>query len=276
MSNYVVTEKHLSLRQKTPCLKKGAYEFIRRYGMSALGIACIVSAFSLTGAGNTSGQAREEAFDAAPAQDTLPSLDLDTENFVKYPHPEFSEGREGLFPSIDWSFIRQRKKAAEEPAWFRALRESNSYMGLFLEAAQKYNVPVLLLPAIAEQESGNNPWALNIAGKSYMPKSKEEALQTLRDNYKPSFDVGLMQVNSFWIRRLNLRVEDVFEPNVNITIAAYILDECFHTYGTNWKALGAYHHPPHKNSARSLNYAKVVWAKYLKLENWKAKYEEKS
>jgi soluble lytic murein transglycosylase-like protein len=206
-----------------------------------------------------------------------PHIDLDTENFEKYPHPEFPADEPALRP-IDWSFLSARLKearTAEEPAWLRALRARSSHMDLFLQASKKYNVPILLLPAIAEQESGNNPWALNIAGKGFMPKSKEEALRVLRDNYKESFDVGLMQVNSFWIRRFNLNIADAFEPAVNITLAAYILDECFHAYGADWKALGAYHHPPNRNTARSLNYAKVVWSRYLRLEKWKADFREK-
>jgi hypothetical protein len=239
-------------------------------------VLCMLVSVAATHAGNTAESGKDEASVALPAWENPPTLDLDTENFAKYPHPEFAEGRKTPFPPIDWSFIGERKKAAKEPAWLQSLRARNSHMDLFLEAAKKYNVPVLLLLAIAEQESGQNPWALNIAGKGYKPKSKEDALQTLRDNYKPSFDVGLMQVNSYWIKRFNLRVEDVFEPPVNITIAAYILDECFHAYGTDWKALGAYHHPPHKNAARSLNYAKVVWSRYLKMENWKNRFKETS
>jgi hypothetical protein len=242
---------------------------------AGLWIFCMLVTVAATHAGGKAEYGKEEATAALPAAGSSPNLDLDTGNFAKYPHPEFAEDAKPPFPPIDWSFIGERKKAAKEPAWLQSLRARNSHMDLFLEAAKKYNVPVLLLLAIAEQESGHNPWALNIAGQAYKPKSKEDALQTLRDNYKPSFDVGLMQVNSYWIKRFNLRVEDVFEPSVNIIIAAYILDECFHAYGTDWKALGAYHHPPHKNTTRSLNYAKVVWSRYLKLENWKLKYQEK-
>ena len=140
------------------------------------------------------------------------------------------------------------------------------HIDLFKRYANEHNVPVLLLLAIAEQESSFNPWALNIAGKSYQPGSKEEALEILKKNTQRSYDVGLMQINSYWLRKFELRAEDVIEPKVNIKMASYILDEAFHSYGANWKALGAYHHPPSKDSDRSLGYAKLVWARFLKLE----------
>jgi soluble lytic murein transglycosylase-like protein len=240
----------------------------------ALWILCMTTAVAAYG---STGNEKQETGDVI-TDDPFPTFDLDTENFAKYPHPEFSADRTPALSPIDWSFLSARRKAAkaaEEPAWLQALRARNGYMDLYLGASKKYNVPVLLLLAISEQESGHHPWALNIAGQGFKPKSKEDALRVLHENYKNSYDVGLMQVNSFWIRRLNLRVEDVFEPPVNITIAAYILDECFRVYGTDWKALGAYHHPPNKNTARSLNYAKVVWSRYLKLESWKNRFKEK-
>jgi len=145
-------------------------------------------------------------------------------------------------------------------------RNKTKYLDLFKKYANEHNVPVLLLLAIAEQESSFNPWALNIAGKSYQPGSKKEAMNILKKNTQRSYDVGVMQINSFWLRKFDLNAEDVIEPQVNIKIAAYILDEAFYSYGANWKALGAYHHPPTKDSKRSLDYAKKVWARFLKLE----------
>ena len=113
------------------------------------------------------------------------------------------------------------------PPWMLELQKNNPYLAEFVAAADTYNVPLLLLLAICDQESGRKPWALNIAGKTYLPDSLDSALRLLESNFKPSYDVGLMQINSYWIRRLRLRTEYVFEPKVNIHIAAYILDECF-------------------------------------------------
>jgi hypothetical protein len=200
--------------------------------------------------------------------------DLNTDLFTRYPHPAFNATTQKAFPPIDLSFLRDRKKAEREPGWLRALRSRLTYLDEFIKAANDYNVPLLLLLAIAEQESGFHPWALNIGGQPFKPKSREDAMMKLKAHYRPSYDVGLMQVNSYWMRRFELHPHDAFEPAINIVLGAYILNECFHAYGANWQALGAYHHPPNRNTARSLNYAKSIWGRYLRLQDWKNKYKE--
>lgn len=58
--------------------------------------------------------------------------------------------------------------------------------------------PAPLVEAIARQESGLNPLAVNIAGKSYYPATREEAAQLIQRAIAAgqSFDVGKMQINS--------------------------------------------------------------------------------
>ena len=58
--------------------------------------------------------------------------------------------------------------------------------------------PAPLVEAIARQESGMNPLALNVAGKSYYPATREEAEQLIRKAIAAgqSFDVGTMQTNA--------------------------------------------------------------------------------
>ena len=55
--------------------------------------------------------------------------------------------------------------------------------------------PAWLVEAIIRRESGGNPYALNVAGKSVYPSTRDEALRiiaaALQDGQ--SFDVGLMQ-----------------------------------------------------------------------------------
>lgn len=62
--------------------------------------------------------------------------------------------------------------------------------------------PDLLVEAIARQESGLNPLAVNVAGKSYYPATREEAerliLQAITAGQ--SFDVGKMQTNALHFR----------------------------------------------------------------------------
>ena len=125
--------------------------------------------------------------------------------------------------------------------------------------SEKYGVPLGLMVAIAQTESRFNPWALNIAGKSYSPKSKKEALGVLEKNTQESFDVGLMQINSFWLRRFKLSVSDAIEPHINILLAAYILNENLIAHGARVEAVMAYHSP---NPTRGRRYAEDVWRYY--------------
>ena len=62
--------------------------------------------------------------------------------------------------------------------------------------------PAQLVEAIARQESGLNPLAVNIAGKSYYPATREEAERLIRQAIAAgqSFDVGKMQTNALHFR----------------------------------------------------------------------------
>lgn len=40
-----------------------------------------------------------------------------------------------------------------------------------------------------------------------------------------SFDVGLMQINSYWIRRYRIPLRRLFHPRDNIYVACFILAE---------------------------------------------------
>ena len=57
--------------------------------------------------------------------------------------------------------------------------------------------PAQLVKAVARQESGLNPLAVNIAGKSYYPTTRKEAERLIREALAAgkSFDVGKMQTN---------------------------------------------------------------------------------
>jgi soluble lytic murein transglycosylase-like protein len=137
---------------------------------------------------------------------------------------------------------------------------------LFNQVAQEFALQPEILRAIADYESGYNPWALNIEGRSIYPESKEEALDILKKNRIKSFDVGLMQVNSFWLRKFDLNVSKALEPEENVRLGAWILRYCLDRYGYNWRAIGAYHTgSPDKLPDRSKEYAVRVMQKYKKL-----------
>ena len=134
----------------------------------------------------------------------------------------------------------------------------------FRYAAKRYAVPYNLLLSLSEHESRMNPWAVNIEGKSYYPKSKEEALKLVRENQGRSYDLGLMQINVWWYSKLGITAEQVIDPETNIIVGAYIMGENIAVWDLSWKAVAAYHTSPKKNPARAVTYAKNIWAIYKK------------
>jgi soluble lytic murein transglycosylase-like protein len=142
-----------------------------------------------------------------------------------------------------------------------AARTLDAYEGYIREACTRWSVPAKLVKAIARQESGYNPWAVNVSGRGYMQTSKGEALgvaiQAWRNGY--SFDTGLMQINSYWLRRFRLSPDYVIEPRRNIVIGVWILSKCLEQYGLTWRAVAAYHTgDPDKNVQRGRSYAASV------------------
>lgn len=131
---------------------------------------------------------------------------------------------------------------------------------LFDAPCARYQVPKVLALAITRQESGYHPWILNISGRDMRPRSKQEALRyacwALRAGR--SFDVGVMQVNSYWIRKHGWPLELVLEPENNVKIGVWILAQEIRRHGLNWKAVAYYHTPLHRNPARGRAYALSV------------------
>ena len=94
----------------------------------------------------------------------------------------------------------------------------------FKEASARYNVPASLLQAIARHESGGSTHAVNT-------------------NTNGSRDIGLMQINSGWLPVLNrhgLQEKDLYDPCVNVLVAAWILSNNFQKLGYTTQGLGAY------------------------------------
>ncbi len=118
--------------------------------------------------------------------------------------------------------------------WSGLLRESRTTHGksmsdrvqhCLIRAAQHFQVPMRLLQAIAQVESGGNPRAVN------------------RANRNGSRDVGLMQINSSWLptlARWNIREDDLFDPCISAHVGAWILADNLARLGPVWRAVGAY------------------------------------
>jgi len=60
-------------------------------------------------------------------------------------------------------------------------------MAFFTSPVRAEDAPPCLLKAIARQESGKNPLAVNVAGEDFAPASREEAMKIIRH---PLFNLG--------------------------------------------------------------------------------------
>jgi soluble lytic murein transglycosylase-like protein len=92
------------------------------------------------------------------------------------------------------------------------------------QAAARYRLSPVLLLAIAQQESGLNPRAIN-------------------RNTNGSTDMGVMQINTLWLptlQRHGIEAPDLWEPCTNIMVGAWILRNNFQRWGETLTGLGAY------------------------------------
>lgn len=121
-------------------------------------------------------------------------------------------------------------------------------------AASRYNVPISILKAISKVESDNQPYAINVKGKGYYPKTKDQALKIIRLSkvLNKSFDVGINQINKFWFDKYGYTYEDGLDKCFNILLSAYILAYEIDRGGYNWNSIGRYHSP---DPVRSTKYA---------------------
>lgn len=102
----------------------------------------------------------------------------------------------------------------------------------FEEAGIYYDIAPQILWAIAKEESGFNPNAVN-----YNPNG--------------TYDFGLMQINSSWYRKLGPGIwSTLSEPCTNVKVGAWILSKCISTYGYTWRAVGCYNSPGRVKASR--------------------------
>jgi soluble lytic murein transglycosylase-like protein len=137
---------------------------------------------------------------------------------------------------------------------------------LFSGAAQAGRADPLpvLLQAIIRIESGGNPYAVFANGKTHYPDSREDALDIIREAHAAgkSYDVGLCQINRYWIDKYAIPVESLLDPDINRQWGAAILADEIARHGLNWKAVGKYHSP---DMERGRRYSWRVYQHYKRL-----------
>jgi hypothetical protein len=142
-------------------------------------------------------------------------------------------------------------------------------------AAKRTDVPARLLWAIAMRESSLHPWSVSLGGKPRYFASREQAALFVQSlPRRANFDIGPMQINSFWLRHLGLNATSLLDPPTNFMTAARILQTEFRRYGKNWKALAAYHAGGGRLTLRGRQYARRVlklyksYAQELSAKEW--------
>jgi hypothetical protein len=115
----------------------------------------------------------------------------------------------------------------------------------FQRAAERHNIPVELLIAVAEAESGLSPYAINRSGQTILPKSRGEAEALLRriGADRATFDIGIMQVNRWWFEKYREPYEKGLDVCFNVDFGARILAMAVRDHGFTWEAVGSYHSP---------------------------------
>ena len=99
---------------------------------------------------------------------------------------------------------------------------ATAHAGCLERAADWANVHPTLLRAIAWVESSGNP-------------------STLNWNSNGSYDVGLMQINSWWYTRGLASIwPRLGDPCVNAAAGSWVLKQCMDEYGYTWDAIGCY------------------------------------
>ena len=114
----------------------------------------------------------------------------------------------------------------------------------FNQASNTYKVPKELLIAIASVESKFNPLAINY-------------------NKNGSYDIGIMQINSYWFSQLNaigISEASLKQPCQNIMVGTWILAKSIKSTGFNWNAIQHYN-----GSDPQLSYAKKVYFELKRL-----------
>jgi hypothetical protein len=176
-----------------------------------------------------------------------------------------------LFPLANW---------AQDPVQIREIGEADSDIRqvgdhriqetIWWEIAASRCLDPYILYAVALMESKRIhqslakpwPWALNLAGRSILPKSRAEAhtiLKTALANGSSNIDVGLMQVSVRWNGHRVTQPEELLDPTTNIRIGADVLAEAIgSTPGNLVLGIGRYH--SWENVDAALRYGRKVLA----------------
>jgi soluble lytic murein transglycosylase-like protein len=126
---------------------------------------------------------------------------------------------------------------------------TSSMQGCWDNAGKTYGVDPWLLMAIAKVESSFNANAIN-------------------KNKNNSYDIGMMQINSFWLPYLakyGISSKDLLNPCTSVFVGSWIIAQNIKRFGFNQDGIGAYNSP--NNITIRRRYAQAVYKAYSKIVN---------
>lgn len=150
-------------------------------------------------------------------------------------------------------------------------RECNKYFKIL---EYKYHMPKNLMKAIAYTESGKWsrhfrknivwPWTINSHGKGYYFKTKQEAIDKVKELKKmgrKSIDVGCMQINLKYHPDAFKNLDEALSPKHNIGYSAQFIANKYKRYNSWETAIRHYHNRKRKYSNRYLRRVLKIWDK---------------
>lgn len=119
--------------------------------------------------------------------------------------------------------------------------------GCWDKAGKTYGVDPWLLMAVAKVESSFRANAIN-------------------KNKNNTYDIGMMQINSFWLPTLSkfgISSKDLLNPCTSVFVGSWIMAQNIKRFGYNQDGIGAYNSPGNITIRR--RYAQAVYKAYNKL-----------
>lgn len=116
----------------------------------------------------------------------------------------------------------------------------------FFDAGKRYNVDPYLLASIAKVESNFNPYAVN-------------------RNRNGTFDLGIMQINSYWVYYYGIPMDWIKNPCYNIHFGAMVLRKCMDAHERDLKlAIDCYNRG--SRATGNSNYVIKVYKSYSRIK----------
>lgn len=112
----------------------------------------------------------------------------------------------------------------------------------YVDAGERQNIDPWMIYSVAKVESGNNPLALN-------------------KNRNGTYDIGIMQINTVHLpilAKYGISRDDLWNPETNIHVGAWVLGGCIKKHGYTTKALDCY------NGDKTGRYSKKVLNMFYK------------